>query len=98
MAYPLTVVPFSLATADGYLAKTDKSKAFQHLTKDCPDANVPPVAEMLTVYNGNACFYCMKDIPADFSQIYIKVFDLIGKTGDVIYGKTTSSLWRKANT
>ena len=85
MGYPLTVVPFSLATADGYLAKTDKAKAFHHLTKDYPDADVPPVTETLTVYDGNACFYYLKDIPGDFRQIGSKVFDMIGKAGDVIF-------------
>ena len=41
MTYPLTPVPFSIGTADGFLAKTDKSKSFQYLTKDCEDAPVP---------------------------------------------------------
>ncbi|KAI3387887.1 hypothetical protein SNEBB_005570, partial [Seison nebaliae] len=56
----------------------------QHLANDCSDANVPLVAETLTVYDGNAYFYCMKDIPADFRQIGFKVFDMIGKTGNVV--------------
>jgi len=38
----------------------------------------------LTVYDGNATFYYMKDIPANFSQICSKVFDTIGKT-DVVH-------------
>ncbi len=79
------VIPFSLATSDGYLAKTDKAKAFQHLTKDCLDADIPPVAETLTVHDGNACFYYLKGIPGDFRQISSKVFDIFGKTGDVVF-------------
>ena len=85
MTYLLTVVPFSLATADGYLVKTDKAKAFQYLTKDCPDAEVPPVTETLTVYDGNACFYYLKDIQENFRQISTKVFDMIGRKGDVVF-------------
>ena len=85
MTYPLTVVPFSIAAADGYLAKTDKAKAFQHLTKDCRDADVQPVTDTLTVYDGNACFYYLHDIPEDFRQISCKVFDMIGRTGDVVF-------------
>ena len=84
MTYPLTPVPYSLATADGYIAKTDKAKAFQLLTKDCTDMNVSQAKVTLTVYDGNATFYYMKDIPANFSQICSKVFDTIGKT-DVVH-------------
>lgn len=85
MTYPLTPVPYSLATGDGYIAKTDKAKAFQLLTKDCTDMNVSQAKVTLTVYDGNATFYYMKDIPANFSQICSKVFDTIGKTGDVVF-------------
>ena len=85
MTYPLTPVPYSLATGDGYIAKTDKAKAFQLLTKDCTDMNVSQAKVTLTVYDGNATFYYIKDIPANFSQICSKVFDTIGKTGDVVF-------------
>jgi hypothetical protein len=33
-AYPLTPVPYSIATSDGFLNKTDKSKGYHFLTKD----------------------------------------------------------------
>ena len=34
LAYPLTPVPYSIATSDGFLNKTDKSKGYHFLTKD----------------------------------------------------------------
>ena len=39
MKYPLTPVPYSLATADGFFNKTDKSKGFHYLMNDVE--NVP---------------------------------------------------------
>ena len=56
MAYCLTPVPYCIATADGYLAKTDKSKSFSFLTKGIPDEPAP-IASMLTIEDGNVLFY-----------------------------------------
>ena len=36
--FPLTSVPYSLATEDGFFHKTDKSEFFHHLTKGEADA------------------------------------------------------------
>ena len=69
MTFPLTPVPYSIGTADGFLAKTDKSKCFSYLTKECEDAPVPSAESTLVVQDGNACFYYMKDIPVNFSLI-----------------------------
>lgn len=85
MTYPLTPVPYSIATADGYPFKTNKAKGFHHTTKDGCNAPLPLTHETLTVLDGNACFYVLKDLPMNFSQICSKVFDLLGKAGDVIF-------------
>jgi hypothetical protein len=85
MAYPLTPVPYSIGTADGYLAKTDKAKAFHYLTKECENALIPPEKDTLTVHDGNACFYYLKDLPGSFSEICTKVFDIMSKTADIIF-------------
>ena len=85
MTYPLTPVPYSLATADGYLAKTNKAKAFCYLTKDCNDAGIPPSGETLTIYDGKATFYQMRESPANFTQIGSIISDIIGKTGDAVF-------------
>ncbi|KAL2091605.1 hypothetical protein ACEWY4_013868 [Coilia grayii] len=87
MSYPLTTVPFSIATADDYLAKTGKAKAFHYLVKDQPDADIPPLSETLTVYDGNAYFHNMMDIPVTFAEISSKLFDSIAPSGsgDIIF-------------
>ena len=39
MKYPLTPVPYSIGTADGFFAKTDKeTKGIQRLIKDQEDS------------------------------------------------------------
>ena len=85
MTYPLTPARCSIATANDYLAKTDKVKGFNHIMKDCSNAASPPIPETLTVLDGNAYFYLLKDLPANFGQICSKAFDLLGKTGVVIF-------------
>ena len=85
MTYPLTPVPFSIGTADGFLAKTDKSKSFQYLTKDCEDAPVPAPESTLVVYDGNAYFYYLKEIPANFSKICDKIFGMMSMTADAVF-------------
>jgi len=85
MTYPLTPVPFSIGTADGFLAKTDKSKSFQYLTKECEDSPVPAPESTLVVYDGNAYFYYLKEIPANFGQICGKIFGMMSTTADAVF-------------
>ena len=85
MTYPLTPVPYSIGTADGFLAKTDKSKSFQYLTKECEDAPVPSAESTLVVYNGNAYFYYLKEIPANFSLICNKIVGMMSTTTDAVF-------------
>ena len=42
MTYPLTPVPYSLATADGCFSKTNKAKGFQFLIRDLENDILPP--------------------------------------------------------
>ena len=84
MKYPLTPVPYSIATADGFFAKTDKSKGFHYLTKHIDSDELPP-ANTTLVQDGNALFHCMKQIPANFSDISVALFDMLPKCGDVIF-------------
>ena len=59
--YPLTPVRYGIGMPDGFLAKTDKSKSFHHLSKYQADANVPPPNDTLVIYDGNAYFYYLKE-------------------------------------
>ena len=85
MTFPLTPVPYSLATPDGSFVKTDKAKGFHFLVKDSVNAALPPMGDTLTIFDGNASFYQLKDIPSNFCQIASKLFDMTGRSGDVIF-------------
>ncbi|KAG1696097.1 Sucrase-isomaltase, intestinal [Nymphon striatum] len=76
LRYPLMLVPSSIGTPDGFLLKTDKSKAFSHLTKGITDAVPPPDHATLNIEDGNATFYCMTDVPTSFKQIGEKLLDM----------------------
>ena len=69
MKYPLIPIPSSIGTPDGYLLKTNKSKGFTYLTKELDDFTMPSDTKTLNVEDGNAIFYCMKEVSATFKQI-----------------------------
>jgi hypothetical protein len=54
MQYQLTPVPYSIGTADNFLAMIDKSSALHYMTRDIEDAHIPPADETLTIKDGNA--------------------------------------------
>jgi hypothetical protein len=69
LAYPFTPVPYSIATSDGFLNKTDKSKGYHFSTKDVKDVPPPPDDKTLVIGDGNAAFYYLKDLPPNFRDI-----------------------------
>lgn len=95
MAHQLTPVPYSIATADNFLAKTDKAKGFGYLTKDLEDATPPPTDATLVVIDGNAVFHCLQQLPSNFREISQKVLDMLPKSTDVVFSTdmyTTNSI------
>ena len=85
MTYQLTPVPYSLATADGFLAKTDKTTAFHYLIKTVENADSPPVDETLLIIDGNASFHAMQQVPPDFRQICQKLYDMVPPQTDFVF-------------
>lgn len=86
MKYPLTPVPCSIGSADGSLAKNDKSKGFKYLVGDTDIADVPKQDDsLLVVEDGNALFHCMREVPSNFKQIAEKLFNMMPKKVDVIF-------------
>ena len=82
MKFCLTPIPYCLATADGYLAKNEKSKSLACFTKEVGNKKMP-TDKSLTVEDGNAIFYIMKQIPDTFQTICKKLYETVS-TGDVI--------------
>jgi hypothetical protein len=66
MAHQLTPVPYSTATADNFLVKTDKVKGFNYLTKGMEDAAPPPPDTKLVVIDGNAVFHLLATVSFQF--------------------------------
>ena len=89
MAYPLTPIPYSIGTADGRLLKTDKSKGFHFLTKDVEQEKRDPDALTLIISDGNATFYCLKDLPDNFKQNSLKLLEMLDKRSDAVFSTDT---------
>lgn len=85
MKYPLTPVPYSLGTSDGFFAKTDKSKGVHYLLKDLENSQIPVDSRTLQIEDGNAIFYCLKQIPSNFKEIGIMVFNALPSKSDLIF-------------
>lgn len=74
MQYPLTPVPHSLGTPDGYFSKTDKSTVLPYLVEDASEETHYP-ANTLYIQDGNALFHVLTDLPATMGAICLKVLD-----------------------
>ena len=85
MKYPLSSVPHSLGTADGYMAKTDKSKGIQFLLKYVNDAPLPDDANTVFIQDSNALFHAMADIPSNFQLIPHRTFHNMPKIINLIF-------------
>ena len=77
MKYPISPVPYSLDTPDGYMTRTDKAKWMNHLLKGVIDAPFPSDAKTLLIQDGKATFCDMTDIPSNFELISYQIFDML---------------------
>jgi len=64
MTYPLTLTPYSMATIDGFFAKTNKAQGMNYLIKDADNAYalLPDPNKCPLIQHGNSSFY-MKVVP-----------------------------------
>jgi len=73
LQYSLGPLPWSLASVDGSLGKTDKSKLLEILVKEVePAEDVPPTAALIV--DGMAVLQAMKEIPETFEELAAAVF------------------------
>ena len=85
MKYPLTPIPYSLATAYGFFNKTDKSKGFHYLMKYVENSPIPSAETCLIIEDENAVFHYLKEVPGNFKQICHKNLDMLTKKSDVVF-------------
>lgn len=78
LSYPLGPVSWSLATADGAPAKTDKAKLLHHLEKGMTTTDQPE-GDVIHILDGNALLHSLTALPNSFEQVAEKVFSLLPK-------------------
>ena len=67
--YPITQFLFSIGTADGCFAKTDKSKGLKYLHDQTDSVNVAPQDKtVLLMEDRNALFHSIKEIPGNSNR------------------------------
>ena len=85
MKYPLSPAPYSLGTADEYMARTDKPKEKQFLTKSVNDTPLPDVENTLLIQDGNTIFQTMVNTPSNFQLISHQILDNIPKIINFVF-------------
>ena len=79
LAYPLSPIPWALATPDGLLTKTDKSVLMHKLESPAALADATSNTNTLkeVIIDGNALLHSLKNIPETFGQLTEKIFHLL---------------------
>ena len=88
MSYPLSPTPYSIATIDGYFAKTNKARGMNDLIRDIENAKLPPSTEYALIHDGNSSFY-MKDVPFTMKSISERIFHSIPEAAEIIFSTDT---------
>ena len=88
---------------NNFFAKTDTVKGLHYLRKDVENSQPPTTGNSLVVEDGNAVFYYLKEMPAYFHDICIKIHNGVLSKCDVIFstdmykpdsGKSSERTWR----
>ena len=86
MTYPLTLTPYSMATIDGFFAKTNKAQGMNYLIKDAVNAYalLRDPDECALMQEGNSSFY-MKDVPPTMKTPSQRIFGSLPAAADTIF-------------
>ena len=79
LSYPLSPVSWSLATADGAPAKTDKAKLLHYLENGMETKENPDSEGVTYIIDGNALLHSLTELPTSFDQVAEKVFNALPK-------------------
>ena len=86
MTYSLTSVPHALGTPDGFMNKTEKSKAVRFLLKDVESEDIPRQDKSIfAIDDGNARLYWLIELPNTFGEITLKILNQLPKHIDVCF-------------
>ena len=78
--YPLAAIPWSLATADGCLCKTNKAQLLHVIEKDVMTETAEVVPSHTIVVDGNALFHAVVKLPRTFGEFARTVFNHLPKS------------------
>lgn len=85
MKYPITSVPASLGTPDGFMNKTNKATIVHHIADDDYMAEIVESSSVFFVYDVNAILHSMTCVPATFKEICLKVLTCAGQKKHVLF-------------
>ena len=82
--FSLSPVPWSLATGDGCLAKTNKAVLMHLLEKDATASSTDDIAgDVVSIVDGNALIRCFTCVPATFGELAHQLFLSLPKSRTV---------------
>lgn len=87
MTYPLTLTPPSVATIDGFFAKTNKAKGMSYLTGK-GDIYTSIHENCALIQDGNSSFY-MSNVPPTMKTISQRIFASLPKSTELIFSTDT---------
>ena len=85
MKFQLTPVPLCLGTSDGFLNKTNKAAGFTFLTKDFECETLQEHSKTLNIFDGNALFHSITELPDTFGGVCKKILSILPKDSDIIF-------------
>jgi hypothetical protein len=77
LTYPLSPIPWALATPDGLPAKTEKSVLMHKMENPAVIITTNRNTLKEVVIDGNAMFHSLNNIPETFGQLTDKIFELL---------------------
>ena len=83
LMYPLNPFPWSLATSDGSLMKTNKAVLLHKLVADNAIASRQPELQDAHVIDGNALLQSLVGLPDTFGELALKVFTCLPRANIV---------------
>jgi hypothetical protein len=80
--YPLGPIPWSLATADGSMIKTNKAQLMHHLESlvSCETVDLHSKLSVVNIVDGNALLQSLTNLPDNFENLAFKVFNSLPKS------------------
>ena len=88
MHYPLSPVPYSLGTPDGFFTKTNKASML-HFLLDKTTNEVPYPKDAIHIQDGNALFHALSNWPPTCGGICVQVLDQMASKQHFMFSTDT---------